>query len=568
MSALRGLVAGVVVGIVLGWSAASAGAAIWQPFPLPAPPGGQFATPVGFVGDLSFWAPNRGLMAVAGNASVPEGLYSWDGVGWHQLATVCGSGVDARIAWAGPTEFWTIARPSLPRVPTSGRALCRFRDGEVVGSYSTEPGAGDAYQRVFSAACRVADDCWFGGVAALSNDGTRVGAFHLHWDGTAVHTVYASQGRAVSDLQSFGGGLLASAFAGAKPGERDPAVVDPGGAPVLLQRIADGTFVGEPFVPANPGGIPPDGTELTALDAADGVAWAVGGRATSGPRAGIVRRGPLAARTSLGRAWTELTLNGPALAPDDVFVDVAALPDGGGAWVALRGSTLSQPRLAFVADDGTTTVHELAGIGDPIRGAATRVACPAANDCWAATARGYLYRWSDGASYPQDRDPAFQGTIATRPNEAAEQVIADTPPEDDSLLNAPPIEQPAPPVELPACKVLKSALSRVDVGRARPLGRSAARASSFRLTVRFRLARRARVGLVARRGGRVVARARPRTLRPGRRSMRLTVSRSRWPQRMRFTVKELALPRQRPCSGSRDDGFAIMTAAAPRVAAR
>ena len=60
--------------------------------------------------------PNRGLLAVEGNATVPPGLCAYDGAGWHQLSTVCGGpGRTTRIAWAGPREFWTITVPSQPR---------------------------------------------------------------------------------------------------------------------------------------------------------------------------------------------------------------------------------------------------------------------------------------------------------------------------------------------------------------------------------------------------------------------------------------------------------------------
>ena len=163
-------------------SAALAGS--WQEVPSPIPPGGRYGTPPGYVSDLQFWAPNRGLMAVGGNASVTEGLYSYNGQAWHQLATVCGGGRAARIAWAGPTEFWVISRPSLPREQTAGLALCHFKDGEVVGSYSTPAEAEDPYRPMVAAACDGPSDCWFGGPFALDGLGRRSGAFHLHWDGT------------------------------------------------------------------------------------------------------------------------------------------------------------------------------------------------------------------------------------------------------------------------------------------------------------------------------------------------------------------------------------------------
>ena len=148
--------------------------------------------PLGEPGDLSFWAPNRGLLTVDGNDTIPRGIFSWNGQSWHQLATVCGGpGDTARIAWAGPDEFWVVSEPSLPRAG-SGLALCHFKDGQVVGSFSTPVEASDPFRQMLSAACNGPDDCWFGGVGSQDALGERVGAFHLHWNGTALK---ASTGR-------------------------------------------------------------------------------------------------------------------------------------------------------------------------------------------------------------------------------------------------------------------------------------------------------------------------------------------------------------------------------------
>ena len=107
---------------------------IWRLEQPPPPAGAPFKVPLGAPGDLSFWAPNRGLLTVEGNATIPRGIFSWNGQSWHQLATVCGGpGDTARIAWAGPDEFWVVSEPSLPR-RGSGLALCRFKDGQVIGS--------------------------------------------------------------------------------------------------------------------------------------------------------------------------------------------------------------------------------------------------------------------------------------------------------------------------------------------------------------------------------------------------------------------------------------------------
>ena len=531
--------------------------AAWEPVPLPPPPGGTFSVPFGFPGDLSFWAPNRGLVTVGGNAAVPEGLYSWDGEGWHQLSTVCGGGERARIAWAGPTEFWTIARPSLPRPQEAGFALCHFKDGEVVGSYSTAPDVADPFNEMTAAACRAPDDCWFGGFGGQDGTGTRIGAFHLHWDGSALETVYNPQGRAVSDLAVQGGTILESTYVGARPGNEGfdaapapPFLRDPEDPPALLHTLAAGTFANDPFAPTPPApDFPAEGTELRALAVDGDTAWAVGGGANSGPFAPAARL-PLAARRTAG-TWTQLTLTAPGLGTSDVFSDVAAVPGTGTAWAAVtdvaegeEGVATAASRVARIAADGTVTVETIDVSGS---GAVRRVACPAANDCWAVTSLGYLFRNTTAGAYPRDTDPAFQGTITQRPNEAAGQFIPDDPPEDDSQLFAPPVELRPDPDEtdgdLPPCRTLPSLVSRV---KAKPRGRT-------RLVVSFRLARSARIGLVARKGRKVVARTKVARMKKGKRSLTLKVTPKRWPDKLKFTIKGDTRKRK-PCSGGSGDG--------------
>ena len=72
---------------------AAGGTATWMSAPAQAPPPpdgtspSPFPLPVGYVGDIEFWAPNRGVLITAGNSVVPAGLYAYDGVNWHQLST-------------------------------------------------------------------------------------------------------------------------------------------------------------------------------------------------------------------------------------------------------------------------------------------------------------------------------------------------------------------------------------------------------------------------------------------------------------------------------------------------
>jgi hypothetical protein len=535
-----------------------AGAAEWRPHDLPAPPGGLYSVPAGFVGDLSFWAPNRGLMTVAGNNSVTSGLYSWDGVSWHQLSTVCGGGQNSRIAWAGPTEFWTITVPSAGTA-TSGTGLCHFKDGAVVGSYSfyNVPAFGSSVP-VNAATCRSANDCWFGGVGSVGADGTQPGAFHLHWDGSDLRPVVNGQGRGVSDLITHGGAVLESTFVGIGAGvaAQPPFLRRPEDLPALLHRIDGESFVNDPFVPTPVTDVPADGTELRSMDTNGTTAWAVGGGAGSGPAAtnGTVQRTPVAVRKDGGGAWEQLSLSGD-LPTDHWFGAVAAVPGERSAWAtvtqtevggAFASGELAAPSVAQIADDGTVRRDILnRATGPSARGAATAVACPTANDCWVATAKGFLYRRTDRETYPRDTDPAFQGTISIRPNEAAAQAIADDPPADDSRLLAPPVELPKEGDAEAAieCAAPPALVTRVKASTGKLSKRQRRQVNAkVTLVVRFRLARRAKVGMTFKRGKRTVARIKPRALKAGTRKLTVTVRRKSFPKNIRFSLKELTTP--------------------------
>lgn len=515
--------------------AAPAGAAsIWRLEQPPPPAGAPFKVPLGAPGDLSFWAPNRGLLTVAGNATIPRGIFSWNGRNWHQLATVCGGpGDTARIAWAGPAEFWVVSEPSQPR-KGSGLALCRFKDGQVVGSFSTRVDAADPFRMMTSAVCNGPNDCWFGGVGSQDALGERVGAFHLHWNGSNLETVYGPQGRGVTDMEFHDGGLFESTLVGRSPENRTDQVelAEPETAPRLIHRIAGGAFSNDLFLPAGP----PNASELLALDSDGTDLWAVGGGAASGPSApegGAFARLPLAARLA-GDAFEEVVPTGASFGPADRFGDVAALPGGDDAMATVvpfaeRRSTNSKAIVARLTPDGTTTTTRLPAAGAG-RGSAARIACPAPEECWMVTWAGWLFHYSDGSVLPEDTDPAFQGTIEFRPNEAAEQFIPDKPPVDDSQLFAPPELEQNPIAEPPKAKVrrLPALLRNVR-----------SKLKGLRLTVSFTVTRKAKVALLAKKGNRTVARTPRRTFAPGRHRLVLRLSREKYPTRLAFQISEV-----------------------------
>jgi hypothetical protein len=514
---------------------ASAAALLWRLEQPPPPAGVPFNVPLGAPGDIKFWAPNRGLMTVEGNSTIPRGLYSWNGQSWHQLSTVCGGPAEtSRIAWAGPDEFWVVSEPSLPRAG-SGLALCHFKGGQVVGSFSTRVDSADPFRRMLSATCNGPSDCWFGGVGSQDALGTRVGAFHLHWDGSNLLSVYGPQGRAVSDMQFHQGRLFESTLVGKAPENRtDPVeLAEPEQVPRLIHSIVGFGFTSEPFIPQALPGVPVAGTELLGLDSDGADLWAVGGGAASGPSAPpeqAVARPPFVARL-VGSEFEELELTGGEFGPTDRLGDVAAMPGSEDAMATVvpfaeRQSANTKATVARIGPDGTTTTTRLPASGAG-RGSAARIACPAPDDCWMVTWGGWLFHFSDGTPLPLDTDPAFQGTIVFRPNEAAEQFIPDALPEDDSLLFAPaPIEdaKPKPGRTKRLPPLLKKVRSHLD---------------GLTLTVSFTLTRRAKVALVAKRDGRTVARTPKRTLGRGRHSFHLRLSRKNYPDKLAFQTKEV-----------------------------
>ncbi len=174
---LAALVGGLILVGALGGANAGAHPLEWR-LEQPSPPvrvaGESPGPPIGLgrVGDIEFWAPNRGLLITDGDPpTIPAGLWAYNGEGWHELATVCGA-TDGRIAWAGPEEFWTVSdgRPGQAANPQSGEpaplqdnTLCHFSKGEVVGSYASLAFRPSSYLPMHGAACSGSGDCWFGG---------------------------------------------------------------------------------------------------------------------------------------------------------------------------------------------------------------------------------------------------------------------------------------------------------------------------------------------------------------------------------------------------------------------
>jgi hypothetical protein len=552
------LVAGTILSAIalgLATPGSALAEASWRLEQPPPPAGAAFKVPLGRPDDMEFYAPNEGLLSVEGNATVSAGLFFYNGRDWHQLSTVCGgAGEASRIAWAGPEEFWVITEPSEPR-SGSGLGLCHFKDGVVVGSYSTAFQSPDPFRPMDAAACDGPDDCWFAGIGSEDPSGQRIGAFHLHWDGTNLISSYQPQGRGVSGLTSFDGTFYESTFAGAEPGDTiDPvtlATPEPDG-PVLIHKLVGETFTDVGFLPFPYEGVPAEGTELLSAKSDGGELWFSGGGAASGPAAarepgGVVPSPPVLVHL-LEPFYEQVPIEPSQFGSEDRFVDVAPVPGVDAAWVAdqpysERGSATAKAKVALIGATGATTLDTLpvSGAG---RGSAQLVTATGPEEAWLATSAGWLFHYSNGTVLPEDTDPNWAGTITVRPNESVAQFVPDAPPPDDSQLFAPPpvaVEQAAS-AEAPVSEIIPALLRDIRVSR-----------RGLTVTVSFQLTRLADVQLLAKLHGRSIARTAQERLKAGKHSLQLSFSVHRWPTGLSFKTKELTTPKPVPATGCEEN---------------
>jgi hypothetical protein len=575
------------------------GGAEWRYAPAlaPSPPAGVapavYPVPLGTVGQISFWAPNRGLLITGGTApsgSVAPGLYAYDGVSWHQLSTVCG-GARGRIAWAGPDEFWTIADQRAGQIKAtqqgtlSSLSLCHFLNGEVVGSYAMPLEKADSYLEMDAAGCLGPADCWFAG-----KDGNG-GSFHLHWNGSEVETIYDPEDHAVTGMANFQGRLYEGLAIGpedsylAGEDQSHPAVIRTiapagqaplcNGAPSVFCDVF--IFSGQPL-PVYPSGLSADAlsgfeiaTDGSPLGAGATQLWAAADPRNPGAGAS---HAPVTILHQVQGGWAQVGLPPGEGLPEgaylsgsetDVFTSqqapvggsIAPEPGTQSAWLSLGGAgstatvaLLEAPQGSGEGQGRVLETDSLPGPADPIgnRGTAGPIACPALHDCWMATSEGWLFHLRNEATVLEpDTDPVFDGAfiIATRPPDGGIPVIPpDAPPVDDSLANQQPPSPPSgPPRQAPEPQVKRK--------RRKPLvAHVKSRFLHGRvLVISFTLTGRAHVQLVGRRKSKVVAKTANESLRPGRHQLSLSLDPAHWPTKLQFKATPIGAPASSGGSG-------------------
>jgi len=542
-----------------------------QPAPPALPSGEGSQTPIGLgrIGDIEFWAPNRGVLITAGNGStVPAGVWAYNGVGWHELADVCGAS-DGRIAWAGPDEFWTVSdgRPGQATnglgqpPPLEDDTLCHFAGGAVAGSYATLGFRSNSYQAMDAAACVSASDCWFAG-APLPEP--QPGSFHLHWNGSAVEAEPNSKAHSIEAMRVFDGHLYESIGLASSSGEEvlEEEEIE---HPYVLGEVAP-EHSAAPFtslhqfslqsriLPEYASGSFPQALAPLQLSADSEELWAAAGPAHEPPSGSLP--GELTVLRDTAGSWTQVlgpadqeTLQvDPAGLEDASVSSIAAEPGGSSAWLApdsqgdLTNPDPTQPAtVVHIASSGAVAEEQLpdeeersAGVGP--KGAAFKVVCPAQNDCWMATTQGWLFHLSEEATrtLAPDTDPDFNGPLITsRPeDEGLPQIPSDAPPVDSSGLpeQAPTVTKVEEPETSRFATVTVPLLSHL---RSRLI-------HGTTLELSFHLAVKARVRLIAKRKKRVVARTAMRVLKAGKRSLLLRLNVHSWPTKLDLQTHALA----------------------------
>jgi hypothetical protein len=578
---------------------AAAEEATWsleQPAPPPPPPGqppAPTAVSLGHVGDIEFWEPpgappqaNRGLLITHGNGdAVPPGVWAYDGTGWHEISEVCGA-TDGRIAWSGPDEFWTVsdgrpgqaARQGVEQPPLEDNTLCHFAAGRVEASYAHLAFEANSYQAIEGAAClppqppsTSSEDCWFGGQPLPA---PQIGSFHLNWNGKSVEELpYPNEGHAVRDMRQIETAIVESVSV--LPSDRTSVEESLVRAPVL--HFAE---PGSPFTPlqdelplyGSPAE-PVEALEYLHLGSTEGILWGAAGRNAGVSLEPGEEAGQVTVLRRIAGVWTQLIgpqnplpailsdeaeekrlLSGPAR--DAAVRAIAPEPGTEDAWLALgpqlggNGSEREtdaegSPVLVHISAQGqvlgvrvlpTAQERELPSNAG---GVVETLVCPAREDCWMATYNGWLYHLAPSGerTLPTSELPGFpEGHVITeRPHdEGIPQEVLDAPPPDTSGLReeAPDYggtfaETKGIPVESTLLAPLLTQLhSRVVHGTT--------------LELRFHLAVKARVRLLAKRHKKVVASTPMRTFAAGNRKLLLRLNRREWPTKLSLQTHALA----------------------------
>ena len=153
---LRRFAAGALIAaaIASAGAASARGEASWRLEQPPPPAGAPFKVPLGRARRPAVLGAQRGpARASRATRRSPAACSSTTGAaGTSSRPSAAAPATRRGSPGPGPDEFWTITEPSQPRVGV-GLGLCHFKDGVVVGSYSTPLQSPDPFRPMDAAAC-------------------------------------------------------------------------------------------------------------------------------------------------------------------------------------------------------------------------------------------------------------------------------------------------------------------------------------------------------------------------------------------------------------------------------
>jgi hypothetical protein len=394
--------------------------------------------------------------------------------------------------------------------------------------------------------------CWFAGDPLPQPENGE--AFHLHWDGGSLTAEPNPHGHTVEDMRAFEGRLLESTRISTKDASAaEPETPFPFALNAINPAGVTPTFESGPEAPlyASNGNEFPEALDFLHLGADQDSLWAAAGPASEPPPASTPA--PLTVVRYSGGEWTQVV--GPESKPlgsgaieQDVVNSIAPEPGTESAWIALNtkeGAEHQSPTesalIAHLTPGGTVETQTLpspaevaAGVGP--KGAAKQISCPAANDCWMVTTQGWIFHLAPEGEreVPLDNSPALSALITFRPADAGlPQVTPDAPPPDDSgevqavAGKGSLVEEPAATESKVRAALLSNIKSRLLHG-------------TTTLELRFHLAVKARVKLVAKRKNAVVASTSTHTFAGGNRKLLLPLNRRKWPTKLDLQTHALA----------------------------
>jgi hypothetical protein len=502
-----------IAGVAALSLSAVAGAAEWHS-EQPVAAGIGVPVPLGEIGGMAFWAPNKGVLITAGNGGMPAGVYAYDGSGWYLYSTVCGGGGEGTggIAISGPDEFWTISDFGEAQEGGSeffGQTLCHFANGEVVASYA-EPAAAKVYQTMDAAACSGPAECWFGG-NPLEPTAPNQDPFHLHWDGRSVTTVPSTRVRE-PEIASLPGGVKSLAFAqsrlfesaSAAPYLREVKLGDPR----RFLSVEPPTPLAEPFILSTD----PLGQQL----------WAGSGMGR------VLHLG--------AGGFNELSTPSSTFGSHGRIKSIGAEPGTETAWLGGTSEALVAEVREVSADGSFGPIVELPQASEELnsQGGVSQIACSAPEQCWMATEKGWLFHLGGPPAEGINTDPLMHRLITSRPKDGSSRtfVSAGLPPDDSGEVEpgrVPPIlHEPFPhPRKKPplVVKVKQSVIHKTT------------------LQLAFTLRGKAHVQLIAIYHQGIVAKTPRLTLDKGRHRLRLRLDPKRWPTSLKFPVHAVGKPK-------------------------